>query len=115
MVTLVDDKMTVVRHQVRYFTLTYEALDQRDINDAGRRLASATDDADVLRIDIEKCPQPLHPLGEQLTTMDKNERIAPSLRNERGSHNRLAESRRRCEHAVVMRQEGVECPDLWAV
>jgi hypothetical protein len=113
-VTLVDDKMTIVRHQIRYFTLTHEALDQRDIDNAGRLPASATDDADVLRIDIEKCPQPLHPLGEQLATMDKNERIAPSSRDERGSHNRLAEGRRRSEHAMVMRPEGVQCPDLWA-
>lgn len=38
-----------------------------------RRLsASASDDADVLRIDIEKCPQPLHPLGEQFRTMVGN-------------------------------------------
>ena len=110
MVTLVDNKMTVVRHQVRYFALTHEALDQRDINDAGRLPASATDYADVLRIDIEKSPQPLHPLGEQLTTMDKNERIAPALRNERGSHNRLAEGRCRSEHAMVMRAGGRRMP-----
>ncbi len=39
----------------------------------------------------------------------------PPLRNERGSHDRLAEGRRRREHAMVMRQEGVECLDLRAV
>ena len=115
MMALVDDQMTVVRHQVRYFAATHEALDQRDINDAGRLPASAADDADVLRIDIEKCPQALHPLGEQLATMDENERIAPPLRNQRGSHNRLAEGGRRRKHAMVMRHEGVECLDLRAV
>ena len=47
--------------------------------------------------------------------MDENERIAPPLRNERGSHNRLAESRRRRKHAMVMRQEGIGNPDLRAV
>ena len=56
MVALVNDKMTVVRHQVGYFASTHEALDQRDINDARRLAASAADDADVLRIDIEECP-----------------------------------------------------------
>src|SRR6266851_264225 len=115
MMTLVDDQMAIVRHQVGYFALTHEALDQRDIYNAGRLPPSASDDADFLRIDIEKCPQPLHPLGGQLATMDENERIAPTLCNEGGSHNRLAEGRRRREHAMVMRQEGVECLYLWGV
>ena len=56
MVALVDDQMTVVRHQVGYFASAHEALDQRYINDASRLAASADDDTDVLRIDIEKCP-----------------------------------------------------------
>ena len=55
MVAFVNDKMTIVRHQVGYFALPHEALDQRDINDTGRLTASATDDADILRIDIKKC------------------------------------------------------------
>jgi len=48
--------MTVVRYQVRYFASTHEALDQRNINDASRLAASAANDADILRIDIEECP-----------------------------------------------------------
>ena len=56
MVALIDDQMTVVRYQVGYFASPHEALDQRDINDASRLAASAANDADVLRIDIEKCP-----------------------------------------------------------
>jgi len=56
MVALVDDQMTVVRYQVRYFASTHEALDQRNINDASRLAASAANDADILRIDIEECP-----------------------------------------------------------
>ena len=54
MVAFVNDKMTIVRHQVRYLALPHEALDQRDIDDTGRIAASAPDDADILRIDIEK-------------------------------------------------------------
>ena len=53
---LVDDQMTVVRYHVGYFASAHEALDQRDINDASRLAASTANDADVLRIDIEKCP-----------------------------------------------------------
>ena len=113
--TLVDDKMTVVRHQVQYIAVPHEALDQRDINDAGRLPASATDDADVLRIDIEKGPEAFHPLGEQFATMNENERISPPLSNERGSHNRLAEGGCCREHAMVVRHEGVERLDLWVV
>ncbi len=55
MAALVDDQMTVVRYQVGYFASAHEALDQRDINDAGRLAASAANDADVLWIDIEEC------------------------------------------------------------
>jgi hypothetical protein len=53
MVAFVNDKVTVVRHQVRYFATTHEALDQRDIDDAGRLAAPASDDSNGLRVDIE--------------------------------------------------------------
>ena len=104
MVAFVNDKMTIVRHQVGYFALPHEALDQRDINDTGRLAAPAADDADILRIDIEKCLEAFHPLAEQLPTMDEHERIQAPLSNERCGHNRLAEGGRRREHAIVMRR-----------
>ena len=56
MVAFVNDKMTIVRQQVGYFAVPHEALDQRNINDASRLAASAANDADILRIDIEECP-----------------------------------------------------------
>ena len=56
MMALIDNQMAVVRYHVGYFASTHEALDQRDIDDASRLAASAADDADVLRIDIEECP-----------------------------------------------------------
>jgi len=81
MVALVDDQMTVVRDNVGYFASAHKALNQRDVNDASRLAASAANDADVPRINIEECLKAFHPLGEQLAAMDKNERIAPALRN----------------------------------
>src|SRR5665213_1736175 len=113
MMAFVDDKMTVVRYEVGYFASAHETLDQRDINNASRLAASAANDADVLRIDIEECPQPLHPLGEHLAAMDKNERIASPLRNKGRGHNRLAEGCRRRKHAMVMRTKRFERLDLW--
>ena len=115
MVAFVNDKMTIVRYQVGYFALPHEALDQRDINNTGRLAASAPDDADILRIEIEKCLEAFHPLVEQLPTVDENERIPPPLSNERCGHNRLTEGGGRREHAIVMRRQGVECLDLRAV
>ena len=44
--------------------------------------------------------------------MDKNERIAPALRDKRGGHDRLAEGGRRREHAMVMRTKRFERLDL---
>ena len=55
MVALVDDQMTVVRYNVGYFASAHKALNQRDVNDASRLAASAANDADVPRIDIEEC------------------------------------------------------------
>ena len=115
MVAFVNDKMTIVRDQVRYLALPHEALDQRDIYDTSRIAASAPDDADILRIDIEKRLKAFHPLAEQLSTMDENKRIPAPLSNERGCHNRLAEGGGRREHAIVMRRQGVECFDLRVV
>jgi hypothetical protein len=54
-------------------------------------------------------------LDEQLAAMDENERIARSLSDKCGCHNRLAESGRRCEHAMVMRRQCLQCGDLSAV
>src|SRR5579863_4814907 len=115
MVAFVNDKMTIVRHQVGYFAVPHEALDQRDINDTARLAASASNDADILRIDIEKCLEAFHPLAEQLSTMDENKRVPAPLSDERSSHNRLAERGSRREHAIVMRRQGVKCLDLRAV
>lgn len=56
MMALIDNQMTLVRYHVGYFTSAHEALDQCDINDTSRLAASAADNADILRIDIEKCP-----------------------------------------------------------
>ena len=83
MVAFVNDKMTIVRHQVGYFPVPHAALDQRDINDTGRLAASAADDAYIFRIYIEKCLEAFHPLAEQLSTMDENKRIPAPLSDER--------------------------------
>ena len=115
MVAFVNDKMTIVRQQVGYFAVPHEALDQRDINDTRRLAAPAADDAYILRIDIEKCPEAFHPLAEQLSTMDEDKRVPAPLSDERSSHNRLAERGGRREHAIVMQRQGVECLDLRAV
>ena len=52
-----DDQRLDTLFPVSYTHLsTHEALDQRNINDASRLAASAANDADILRIDIEECP-----------------------------------------------------------
>jgi hypothetical protein len=62
MMALVNDEMTVVRHQIRYFAATHEALDQREIYDSSRLAAPAANGSNILRIDIEECPETLDPL-----------------------------------------------------
>ena len=64
MMAFVHDQMTIIRHEVRYLATTHETLDQRDIDYARRLAPTASDDSDVLWIDIKKRFQALNPLGE---------------------------------------------------
>ena len=64
----------------------------------------AADAADRLRWQVEKRRQPLDPLVEQLPPMDEHERVDAALGDEPGGDDRLAERRRRGQHAGVVRQ-----------
>ena len=50
----IDDQMAVVGDDVRNLALADKALDERDIDDAGRLSFPATDNADLLRVDASK-------------------------------------------------------------
>jgi hypothetical protein len=57
MMALVNYAVTAISHKIRYLTATHRALDQRNVDNTSRLSASAPDNADMLRIDIEKCPE----------------------------------------------------------
>ena len=105
---LVKHQMTVIGHQIGHLTSAHETLDQRDIDDACWFAPAAADDPDMLRIDIKECLEALNPLGEQLSAMDKDQRIARPRGDKRGGHDRLAEGCGCRQHAGIMRHERVE-------
>jgi hypothetical protein len=91
MMAFIYDQMIVVRNEVRDLATTHEALNQRDIHDTGRLAPATADDPDILRIDVEEGPEAFDPLSEQFSAMNKDERIASPMRDQRGCNNRLAE------------------------
>ena len=115
MMAFVNDQVTVVRDEVRYLSMTYEALDQRYVDNARRLTTPASDDPNIFWIDIKKHFQALDPLGEQFAPVDEYKRISRPSCDQRGCHDCLAESSRRRQYAMLMWGERVESFNLWIV
>ena len=78
-VAFVNDEMSIVSDDVTHDVLSYQALDDRHIQQSGRLPASAPDPADELGMKSEKARQSLHPLFQQLPAMHENQRIDGAL------------------------------------
>ena len=52
--TLIDDELSVVRYDVGHLALPDQALNERDVDLTGRLPLTTSDDANALRIDVEK-------------------------------------------------------------
>ena len=113
MVALVDNQMTVISHDVIDLAIANQALDQRHINDPCRLPFPATDDADLLWVDAQEGTQTLYPLGEKLSAVNKNQRVAAPMRYECSCDNCLTEGSRGCEHAVIVGDKGLKGSRLW--
>jgi hypothetical protein len=66
MVTLVDDKMTILADDVLDDPFAIEALDSRDIHDTGNNTLTTTNHTNLLQRNIQKLQQPFNPLVSQL-------------------------------------------------
>ncbi len=62
MMALVDDKLTVTAYQIGDFTFSNQALNESDIDPAGRLALTAANGANVFGIKRQKFLQPLDPL-----------------------------------------------------
>src|ERR1700687_630412 len=69
MMAFINNEMPIVSHKIRHLAFSHQALDDGYIDDTCRPLLSATDDPDTVRIDIEECGQPRHPLIQPLLPM----------------------------------------------
>jgi hypothetical protein len=56
MVALVDDQVAIIGNELRNFPLPYQALDQCNVNDAGRFPFSTADHPNPFGIDLQKSP-----------------------------------------------------------
>src|SRR5258707_15734819 len=69
MMAFINNEMPIVGHKIGYFAFSHQALNRGYIDYTCWPFLSATDDPDTVRIDIEECAQPRHPLIQQLLPM----------------------------------------------
>src|SRR5208283_1007520 len=74
-VAFVNNEMSIVSNDVIHDVLSYQALDDRHIQQSGRLPASTPDPTDELGMKSEKARQSLRPLFQQLLAMHQNKRI----------------------------------------
>ena len=104
MVALIDDHVSVITDAVVNDPLADQTLDDRNIQRARRLAASAADPSNLTVVDVEKCRQALHPLIQQLSSMDEHERVNATLCDQPGRHHRFTERRGRGQHAGLVLQ-----------
>jgi hypothetical protein len=107
MMAFVDDELTVIGHAVVHHAFAYHALDHRYVDQPGRAAAAATDTADGLGGQTEKQREPLDPLIEELAAMHEHQRAHAACGDQPRANDRLAERRRRREHAGIVRQQSI--------
>jgi len=112
MVAFIDNHVPIVCDEVRDFALTHKALNQRDINNAGRSALATADASDSHWVDIEESFEAFYPLSKQFSAVDENERISCPQCDQRCGDNRLAESGRSRQNAVVIWRQRFVCLDL---
>lgn len=112
MVTLVDNHLAVVRHDVAYDTLAHEALHDCDVDDAVRRALASADYSDRSVIDAQKRGQAIAPLIEQLSPVNDDQRIGLPRGNHCGCNDRLAERRGGAQNTDFVFQHRINSQSL---
>jgi hypothetical protein len=101
-VALVDDDMTVVLDDRVDLASARQRLHDRNVDPSSRPRLAAADDADHVPVDPEESLQPLLPLSHELCAMHQYQRAHSAPGDDGRRRHRLAESRRRAQHAHVM-------------
>jgi hypothetical protein len=109
---LIDDQMAVVGDNIRDLSFAHQALDERYVNDARRLSFSAANNADLFLVYLQKGSQTLHPLVEQLSSVDQDECVPSTVRNQSRPDDRLAKGGRRGKHPILMGDENVKSLQL---
>src|SRR5713226_5756522 len=93
MVTFINNEVTVIRYEIRDFTVSDKALDRRDIDDPGRLPPPAADNSNLFQINVQEGSQPFDPLIEQFAPVNEDKRISGASSDERRSHNGFSKMR----------------------
>ena len=91
MMALVHDEVAIVGHAVVDDAFANQALDERDVNQSSRLASSSSNSADPASWYSEERRQTLHPLIEQLLSMDEDKRADPAVGDQPRGDDRLAE------------------------
>ena len=104
--------MAVITDDVRDLSFAHQALDKCYINDTRRLSFSTANNADLFLVYLQKGSQTLHPLVEQLSSVDQDERVPSTVRNQRRPDDRLAKGGRRGKHPILMGDENAKSLQL---
>jgi hypothetical protein len=106
-VTLVNDDLPVLGHQIIHRSLTCQALDHCDIDFALDGFFTGTELADLPWIESEEQRELRAPLIRKGLAVYEDERVAATLGDEIRTDDGLAGTRWRDKHSDVLRQDRV--------
>ncbi len=125
MVAFIDNKMAVVSNAVVNDVFANQPLNERNIKHAVGFPSSASDLADGLRKQIEKCAKPLDPLFEQLSSMHEHQRVDATLGDQPcsdygfskggagGQNARIVSQHRICRGKLLLAQFSAKLHHQW--
>jgi hypothetical protein len=107
-VALVDDDETVGGEERFQVFDRLEALDHRQVDDAGQLASAAASLPDLLRVETEEGFELRAPLVEQRLAVGEDQRRQLPFRDQRARHHRLAAAGRCDEHTALVGEHGFE-------
>ena len=99
---LVDNQMSVVRHQISHDITAHQTLQHGHVNHTAGIAFTASNPSDCGVLKIEKSPELHDPLVHELSPMHEHQRVYASFRNHRRRDNSFAESCCRSENASLV-------------
>ena len=104
----INDHVAVVLDQVRYVTLSDQALDESDINNSSGPPFAPSDTSNLPVLQLQERLQPGPPLFEKLLTVHQNKSVSAPCRDQICRHHGLAKGGSRRKHPKLMAQQSFD-------